>query len=236
MRAALSVLAILLVAWPAHAQRKIAGDHDVRPGGFAVLRVEGAGKTVLWTVTPNPIQEEEIGGSLVFTGQPGGEYTATAIVIDFEAKTAEKLRHAVRFAGSTPPPGPGPTPPDTKPPDPGPAPTPTVNPFPGVSGLHLLIVYESGELQNYPREQINSWLSREVAEYLKAKGADNWRRWDKDVDTSGAADKWKGPFMRARRESLPWVAVGNGTAGYEGPAPKTHAELMALLRRFGEGK
>jgi hypothetical protein len=131
--------------------------------------------------------------------------------------------------GPRPPPDPpGPTPPGPAPPDP-----PTVNPFPGVSGLHLLIVYESADLQNYPREQINSWLSKEVADYMASKGTDNWRRWDKDVDAGGAAEKWKGPFMRARRESLPWVAVGNGTAGYEGPAPKTHAEFVALLKRFG---
>lgn len=231
-------LVLLLIVWPASAQpRKVTGDHEVRPGGFASLRVEGAGRTVLWDVYPPPVQVEEIEGVLVFTGTAGTDYQATATVIDFDKKTVERLRHSVRFSGAPPPPTPPtpPTPPDPPPKPPEPPPTPTVNPFPGVTGLHLLIVYESAELQNYPRAQINSWQSKEVSDYLRSKGSDNWRRWDRDTDVSGAESKWKQAFARVPRSvELPWIAVGNGTSGYEGRAPATHAELMALLRKFGD--
>src|SRR5262245_30388119 len=109
MRSA-AVLLVLTLAVAAPAAPRLVGDSEVKPGGFALLAVEGAGKTVLWTVTPEPVQEAELAGSLVFTGKAGTTYTATAILIDFERKTAEKLKHAVRFLGPGPDPGPGPPP------------------------------------------------------------------------------------------------------------------------------
>jgi len=91
---------------------KIVGDHEIKPGGFASLRIEGAGKTVLWDVYPEPVQVEEIAGVLVFTGNHGTRYLAVATVIDFKAESAAKVRHWVTFGGSPEPipPGPGPSP------------------------------------------------------------------------------------------------------------------------------
>lgn len=108
MRRALLPFLVLALAAPAVAAPKIVGESEVKAGGFARLSIEG-GKTAIWSVTPTPTQEEEIAGVLVFTGAAGVEYTATAVVIDFEAKTAAKVRHVVRFkagsaVGSIPPP------------------------------------------------------------------------------------------------------------------------------------
>lgn len=112
-------LALVVPSWAAPPK-----EHEVKPGGFARLSVDGASKaTVLWDVKPDPIQQDEIAGVLVFTGNVGTEYLATAIVIDFEKKTAEKLRHVVRFGGA-------PVPPTPPPPVPGPdvPPLPPDNP------------------------------------------------------------------------------------------------------------
>lgn len=119
MRAAL--LSCLVLASAAFAGPTVRGDHEVKPGGFAKLSVEGAGKTVIWYVSPKPIQQDTIAGVLVFTGT--GEYTVTAVAVDFEKKTIEQTEHTVRFGAA---PGPGPAPPP--PPGPDVPPLPPDNP------------------------------------------------------------------------------------------------------------
>lgn len=103
MRKVSGFLLVLLLTGQVKAQKfKVLGDTEVKQGGFAVLTVEGAGKTVIWTVSPEPIQDLELAGVLVFTGFPGTPYTATAIVIDFDKKTVEKAKQTVRFSGVPP--------------------------------------------------------------------------------------------------------------------------------------
>jgi hypothetical protein len=114
MRPTLYPLLFALAASPLAAATKITGPHEVRAGGFAQLSID-SNKSVIWTVTPEPIQETELFGTLIFTGHAGIDYTATAVVIDFEAKRAEKVKHTVRFAGGPSPPVP-PVPPDPIPP------------------------------------------------------------------------------------------------------------------------
>jgi hypothetical protein len=212
-----------------------------------------------WSISPQPpgLLWEKFTHETVFGG-PAGDYHVT---VDIETQRVGKLDKplsefkegdvwpltvstvTVTFdfrltnapsPGPVPPgPGPTPVPPGPTPVPPGPVPpAPEPNPMPGVQGLHMLIVYESGDLGKYPAAQVNSWQSKAVFDYLAAKGK-NWRVWDKDVDPSGDAPKWQAAFARAKGKTLPWIVVSNGTTGYEGPAPKDAAELLALLKRYG---
>lgn len=109
-----SLLAWFALALPAAAAPpKLTGPAEVKPGGFAEVEAEGA-KLVDWTVTPDPVQVSERPTAVVFTGTPGVEYTVTARVIDFDARTLTKVRHVVKFLDgparplvASPPPPPG---------------------------------------------------------------------------------------------------------------------------------
>jgi hypothetical protein len=127
-------------------------------------------------------------------------------------------------------PGPDPKPPDPKPPDPKPpAPIP-------VDGFRVLIVYESAD--SIPAAQRLILTAQEVRQYLNSKcvmGAANkeWRIWDKDVDTSGETKLWQ-DAMRRPRQVVPWIIISDHPrGGFEGPLPKTLAETMTLLRKYG---
>lgn len=126
------------------------------------------------------------------------------------------------------PPGPDPVPP------PGPAPIP-------VPGLHVLIVFESGELSKLPAAQSGILGARQIREYLNAtcpKDSDGkqaaYRFYDKDVDTSADLKVWQDAMKRPRK-SIPWCIVSNPDkgGGYEGPLPADTADMLKLLKQYG---
>lgn len=119
---------------------------------------------------------------------------------------------------------PGPNPPGPNPPMPG-------------QGFRVLIVLESRDLSTLPSSQIAALTAREVREYLNAKcvkegNQPEWRIWDKDTDISRESDHWK-EAMKRPRTTLPFILVSNGKDGYEGEMPKTTADLLALLKKYG---
>lgn len=121
---------------------------------------------------------------------------------------------------------------DPKPPNPD-DPKP---PMPG-QGFRVLIVLESRDLSTLPSSQVAALTAREVREYLNAKcikegNQPAWRMWDKDTDISREDEHWK-EAMKRKRDSLPWLLVSDGQKGYEGPMPKTTAELLAKLKEIG---
>lgn len=229
-------------------------------GHFTVSGTTG-GASVEWSLSPHPAGmffHPFPGAHAVSLGGPPGTYTLTAQVTVFRGRIlklpkgwkegdevpleitpdVQRVSLVVELTGGAPvPPGPGPTPPGPTPPvPPGPTPpSPDPNPMPGVTGLHMLVVYESGDVSKYPAAQVNSWQSQAVFDYLKAKNAlANWRVWDRDVPNLNRAEpKWQAAMARARGKQLPWVIVSNGTTGYEGPAPADTAGLLALLKKYG---
>lgn len=122
---------------------------------------------------------------------------------------------------------PGPNPDDPKPPMPG-------------EGFRVLIVRETADLANLTPQQVAIFTAKDVRDYLNSKtvlegNQRAYRIWDKDTDVSREATHWKEAMARPRT-TLPWVLVSNGKDGYEGPLPKNVDEMMALLRKYGEGK
>jgi hypothetical protein len=158
--------------------------------------------------------------------------TAELIVIPEGTKDAAGITRKLVESqlAPIPPPDPGPKPPD---PNPSPAPIP-------VDGFRVLMIYESSELSKLSSEQRDGVLyGDKVRGYLNshcATGPDGktreFRIWDKDVDTSGEAKLWQ-DAMKRPWNGAPWVIISNGKAGFEGPLPKTEAEMLALLTKFG---
>lgn len=133
---------------------------------------------------------------------------------------------------------PGPNPDDPKPPMPGP-------------GFRVLIVRETADLATLTPKQVAIFTAKDVRDYLNTKtvlegNQRAYRIWDKDTDISRENDNWKiamngvlnGDTARniSKATSLPWCLITNGKDGYEGPLPKDVDEMMAYLRKYGEGK
>lgn len=217
----LPTLVLLAVVPPLAAAPKIVGSHEVQPGGFAVLDVEGAGKTVIWSITPEPIQDREFSGTLVFTGRPGIDYTATAIIIDFEKKTAEKLKHTVRFLGDpSPPVPPGPDPPRPDPPTP-------VGPV-----KYVVVIEETADAAaNRGAFFADAELQKKFTAGLK------WRVVDKDVigpDGRPPSDVQR--FLdEAVGKPLPrlYLLDVRGKVLFSGNVPSEPARLVELLIKYG---
>jgi hypothetical protein len=147
-------------------------------------------------------------------------------------------RRAIDAGGEAPGPGPGP----------GPGPDPFeaghqghqhAPSFGGAPGLKVLVVYDRTKLASMPAEQLNALSGAAVRDYLRAKcakeGPNNWpayRVWADDVPTGGETELWQ-KAMKRPRKSLPWVVIGNGKAGFEGPLPATEADILKLVQKYG---
>jgi hypothetical protein len=242
MRQALFLL--LLLAAPAAAELKIAGELKVPANRIVRLSAEGAaeGAACIWDVSDEDRAdlEELKGGRLLFAG-PAGAYKVKlrAIRLDKDGATQIETARATVVIGDPPPPvPPGPTPPGPTPPGPTPpGPTPGPAPIPE-AGLRVLIVYESSELSKLPPAQANVLYAKSVRDFLNAScavGADGktreWRIWDKDVDPGQESAVWQAAMKRPRA-SVPWLLVSNGRTGYEGPLPATADDLLTLLKKY----
>lgn len=128
-------------------------------------------------------------------------------------------------------PGVGPTPPAPMPqPD-------AVAPIP-MDGFRVLIVFQDSELARLPPEQSQIRTAKAIRDYFQAKcvkeadGGPGARIWDVDTVTDGDLPLWQAAFKRPR-QSLPWIIISTGKTGFEGPLPKTVAETLDLLKRYG---
>lgn len=130
-------------------------------------------------------------------------------------------------------PAPAPEPPAPQPVPPAPAPP---APIP-LAGLRVLVVYDSKGEAEYPAPQREVLYALGVREYLDAKcapgpdGLREWRIWPASTDPRGEAPWLRDAFARPR-QSLPWLVVSNGRAGFEGPLPGSIDETLATIRRY----
>ena len=86
---------------------------------------------------------------------------------------------------------------------------PSVDPIPG-DEFRVMIVYESGDLDNYP--------------------ANGFRILDKDADLGLDLPIWQ-EAMKRERQGLPWLLIDAQGGGYEGPLPATPEALLELLKK-----
>ena len=194
---------------------------------FGKLKADGEFKYLAWK-TPRGLKVERLGErELLFTGPPGS-YLFEAVASNDEGITGFE-RSSVVIGDGQPTPDIKPDPkPDIKPAPPAP---PKDIPFPGVSGLHVLIVLETADRSKYDPGQLNVMDGRQVREWLDANCAaltstrKAWNIWDKDVDARSFGQAWDDALKR-KRDSLPWLIASNGTKAIEIPLPKTPQEFI----------
>lgn len=124
--------------------------------------------------------------------------------------------------------------------DPGGTPVPVPdNPAPiAEPGFRVLIVFQDTELARLPPEQSQIRTAKAIRDYFRAKcvkeadGGPAARIWDIDTDPTGDLPLWQAAFRRPRL-SLPWIIISDGKTGFEGPLPKTVAETLELLKKYG---
>lgn len=105
---------------------ELVGPQQVETYRLAEVRLRDAGESsqAIWDIRPAGCDYHQHGHTLVLTGQPG-EYEVEAIVVDFDARKLDRLRHRIVIGK----PGPGPVPPE---PDPDPDP-PKPDPLTGLA-------------------------------------------------------------------------------------------------------
>ena len=122
----------------------------------------------------------------------------------------------------------------------GTGPTPPV-PVPGnplLGGFKVLIIEEQSQRRSLTPEQQGIFNSIVLWEYLHEKtikdsnGEPEWRILDKDT-VFNTDNQWKKAMAVPRTASF-WVIVSNGTNWESVPLPKNVADMMILMKKYGE--
>lgn len=247
---ALSVGIILLASSLAFSQKvTLPSEVKVDPSTFTVVTVETDCPNVKWvlldpglSLIPPALLKD--GKSAVLMGVKAGKYRILCYGAKGDAASEPAICTVIVGTPVPPTPDPGPGP------NPDPTPNPNPDPFLGkttgskvqgeqkASGLRVLIKYESQDLNKYPASQTGILYSQSFRDYLDSKclvGSDgktkDWRMYDKDVDLTNESEMWQ-KVMKRPSPSLPWIVIGNGKTGYEGPLPKTVDESTALVKKY----
>ena len=241
---AVNILCALLIAWAGESVGLGAVPHspvfqqpvpyvkmpekvEVQVGRLGRIKIETNGKTIRWIVPPELDSFREFDPDpsvirLIVVGYADGQYRLVAYTAIGDVPSDPAI--CVVVVGK----GPGPVPPVP------PGPDPPIPPIP-IAGLRVLVVYESAT----PGDTAKIVGSATVRDYLNAKcakGPDGkspeYRILDKDVSLANAS-QWVKDAMARQRQSMPWIVVSNGTAGFEGPLPTSIDATMTLLKKFG---
>ena len=203
---------------------------------------EGAKVNAVWRIEA-PASYRQKSATEVFVWAPPGTYRVHALVWITRTVTVDGIEGQL-LAGppqefnesftvsGKPPPKPKPDP------EPGPDPEPEGDsPF-AESGLRVLIIYEVDDVAGYSKEHRSQIYGKELRQWAMANcvkassGSTEFRCLDDDVVSGPNADQKWSQALRRPRSQLPWLVVGNGKSGFEGPLPKTLAETTALLERY----
>jgi hypothetical protein len=204
----------------------VGADKPIKKYGMAKLSVKiEPGDQVIWRVGAAPgktsvvADRETDNEKCRITAEPGSSFLVEVTVVNFDKKKLDVGQSPLFFEGEPDPVDPpGPKPPGPKPPIP-PSPDGT-SPFPD-TGLRVLIVIP-GKDQPLTQNQFDIIYGGDARDFLDATvGNDNYRIYPSTTNVDTAPKVWKDAFMRKRPPpELPWVLVGNGKTGYEGPLPK----------------
>ena len=191
------------------------------PRDFSAKFVDGAGG----------IEDRTYDGPFLYVVQAVGTGRVELDVIPVGFKSEAEIVTATVdvSAGQGPQPPPKP---DPKPPEPSPdAPIP-------VSGLRVLVVFETADAAKLTAGQQQAIYSKATRDLLNANcvvGPDGktreWRIFDQNVDASADSKTWADAMKRPRK-SVPWLIVSNGTSGFEGPLVDDK-QVADLVAKFG---
>lgn len=237
-KAWLSLVALAVFAcWSVAAELKVTGDTKVKPFTLVSLKVEGAppGYTILWDVYPeddvSKSKNQKLRSTYEFVAPPG-KYKVKVRAF----KDEDVLEQNVEVVIGTAPVDP------VKPPVPPVDPVkPPLNPSPFKEpGFRVMIVFESGKVLSIG--QHSAVYGKKVRDYLDEKcpvgvgGLKDWRIFDQNDDLSAVEPIWKAALARERK-SVPWIVVGDGKVGYEGPIDKDGKvdgePILQFLKKYG---
>jgi len=114
-------------------------------------------------------------------------------------------------------------------------PAPIVEP-----GNRMLIVYESEDVDTYPKEQAVILSATRLRKYLNERcvkdgsGQPEYRILDQHTEFTGGDDGVWPAAMKLERKSLPWIIVSTGKRGASVPLPSTTDETIELCRKYFE--
>jgi hypothetical protein len=170
-----------------------------------------------------------------------GTYTLTAAAVSGSEPLIAQCDIIV--GTPVPPVPPGPVPPGPVPP--GPTPPQPPDPFGngtsarGPPAFRVFICYDPKTLPSLPPAQETILYAQAVRDYLQAHcatGPDGktkeYRIWPAQVDASAESALWQKVAKRPEA-TLPWIVIGNGTTGWEGPLPKDTEATLELLKKYG---
>lgn len=190
------------------------------PAGLVTITAEtGPMKMRGQFVDAKGIETRTYSSPYLYTVEAAGAGIVELLVIPQSVDdAADVVRKTLTVSGTGPEP----------PPDPDVDPEP--EPEPGPAGkLMVLIVEETDARGTLPAGQIPIFAAKEVRDFLKTTG--DLRIFDKDQDITGA-EPWVQTAWKEPRQSLPWIILSNGQAGYSGPLPASVADTMVLLRKY----
>lgn len=218
------------------------------PGYGTSITAITRGSSVKWKIIDGPETDDRLlwlppgadSHTVRFSGPRPGVYTLQAATsLNNEVETGYVL--VTNGVGPIPPvpTPPGPTPPGPGPTPPGPTPPSPPSPTPG-QGLRVLIIEESQDRQKLPKEQLAIFTNTAIRQYMASHGAKPTAE-DKSpalliLDQNADVSKYPAAYQelfRKPRGSLPYVYIGNGKTGTEGPLPKNPEEALKLLQQFG---
>jgi hypothetical protein len=159
--------------------------------------------------------------------EAAGEGRDELLIVPVGAKNESEARRVFLRVGQLPRPPPVDPKPDVK---------PSTSPI-KADGLHVLIVYKASD--TLPSSQ-NAILYGERARKLldekcvtDARGQKAYRIFPDTVEFGGELAVWKETMAR-QRQSIPWIVIGNGKDGYEGPLPANVDDFETLVNKYAK--
>jgi hypothetical protein len=206
-------------------------------GAYVTVPATTTGKTVQWLVLDPglnlfPIELLKDSKTAVVSSSRKGRYRLLA----YTAAADEASAPAVTTVNIGDAPAPTPVPPEPPPTPPTPV---DPSPFPA-AGLRVLIVEETANRSTLPPAQLAILFDQRVHELLNSKcvqdteiGRKAWNIWDADEKLEKAPKLWQDAMKRPRK-SVPWIMIGNGKTGYEGPLPENVDKTLELIKKYAE--
>lgn len=118
-----------------------------------------------------------------------------------------------------------------------PTPDQSKSPF-SAEGFRVLVVYPNQPETKLPLAQqaiLSGQTTRQFLETNCVAGPDGktkeFRIWREDERLDSVPKLWKDAFGR-KKESVPWVMIGNGKNGYEGPLPANEDDFIKLAQKY----
>jgi hypothetical protein len=155
------------------------------------------------------------------------EGRADLLFIPVGVKTEIDIKQVTIQTNVLPQPGPQPNP------NP-PIPMPSISPI-KADGLHVLIVYDAKAVLTAEQSAViySEFTRKLLAEkcVTDAKGLKAFRILPSNVNFGDELTVWQDAFKRERKVT-PWLVMGNGKEGYEGPLPANVGDFEKLVNKY----